>query len=198
MPRRFTLANAYKHWPGWRKKVYGNPAPIDPKHPLAPAHHPLPHPPKPVAASKPLEQRIVYYANRGLRFAGRMVYSETADRSELFSRKPGDFQGAHADCSQYVASILHWLGVKSVTSADYTGTLLQKGKLLPGPALGAVAIWGPGTGAHAAFVTARAGSDWYVVGFGHQGAPDRSTLSGMNAYFEGVGQPGVRYLDFAA
>jgi hypothetical protein len=181
-------------------KRHSNPAPVDPAHPKAPPSHkpdhhgPHPHP----NPQDPLSRKIVSYANSSLAYAGKMNYTETAARSQLFYRNRGQFGGASADCSQYCAAILHWLGVKSVTSTDYTGTLLQKGKPLRHPRPGCVAIWGPGTGAHAAFVTEhiKGTSDWYCVGFGHQGAPDRNTLSGMNAYFDSVGQPGVRFLSF--
>jgi hypothetical protein len=172
----------------------GNPARIDPAHPKAPKSHPLPKT-KPTRADR--VKQIVATVNGGLAYAGKMIYDESARRSELFSRHPGDFAGAHADCSQYVASILHWHGITGLTGTDYTGTLLQKGKLIRSPKQGCVAIWGPGTGAHAAFVTEKHGADWYVVGFGHQGAPDRNTLSGMNRYFESVHEPGVRFLEFA-
>lgn len=182
MKKTLGLALEYAHAPKrWRKNVLSNP--------------PLHRPPKPHPLT--LDQRIVAYAHASLDYAGQMVYDEGPQRSQLFHRKPGDFKGAHADCSQYAAAILHWLGVKSVTDTDYTGTLLEKGRLVNSPAAGRVAIWGPGTGAHAAFVTAKHGGDWYTVGFGHQGAPDRQTLSAMNAYFESVAQPGVRYLDFS-
>jgi hypothetical protein len=184
-------------WPSlawWRQAILapvnGNPAPIRPAHPDAPKSHPL-H-----ARKRLRSDRIVALANDGLRYAGHMVYSEGRDRSQLFHRQPGDFNGAHADCSQYVASILHWLGVKTVNDRDYTGTLLDKGTPRNDPRPGCVAIWGPGTGAHAAFVTEKHGADWFVVGFGHQGAPDRNTLSGMNRYFAQTGNPGVRFLDF--
>jgi len=176
-----------------------NPAAINQHHPHAPKSHPLPHVPVKPKARDPWHLHVVYHANVGLKYAGQMVYTETAARSELFDRKIDQFGGAHADCSQYIASILHWLGNTKVNKYDYTGTLLQKGKPVSHPGPGIVAVWGPGTGAHTAFITEHiaGGSDWYCVGFGHQGAPDRNTLSGMNAYFASIGQPGVRYLDFA-
>jgi hypothetical protein len=174
------------------KAMRANRAAIDPHHPKAPKSKPL------GKQKTALPARIVAMANESLRFAGHMTYTETAARSELFHRKPGDFNGAHADCSQLVASILHWLGVTTVTATDYTGTLIEKGKQIARPRPGCVAIWGPHTGAHAAFVTEKVGNDWMTVGFGHQGAPDRNLLSGMNIYFDSVGQPGVRFLWFAA
>jgi hypothetical protein len=180
----------------------GNPSRIDPNHPLAPKSHPLPKSHKHVKPklAGPLAAHIVYWCHIALKYAGKMTYSENYTlRQELFHRAIGKFLSSVADCSQFVASILHWLGVKVVTATDYTGTLLQKGKLLAGPQPGCVAIWGPHTGAHAAFITEKTadGKDWYCVGFGHQGAPDRNTLSGMNAYFAGIGEPGVRFLEFS-
>lgn len=178
-----------------------NPARIDPKHPHAPKSHPLPpgHPGHKAthAAGASLEEQIVALAHQSLGFAGKMTYSEGPDRAMLFHRAKGDFDRAHADCSQLGASILHWLGNQHVTDTDYTGTLLQKARIVAAPAAGLGAIWGPGTGAHFAWITEEIGGVWYVVGFGHQGAPDRNTLSGMNQYFASVGEPGVRYLDFS-
>lgn len=181
-------------------RSHRNPAPIDPAHPKAPKPSPPTgtHPPPYPNPQDPLARKIVAYANLSLHFAGRMTYTQTRARSQLFHRKPGVYLNASADCSQLVASILHWLGVKVVTDTDYTGTLLAKGTLQSHPTMGCVAIWGPGTGIHAAFVTEhiKGTSDWYTVGFGHQGAPNRAKLSDMNAYFLHIGKPGVRYLTF--
>jgi hypothetical protein len=176
--------------PGWRwwkknrRAIEGNAAPIKKK--SAPKHHPL-----------TFEHRVVAFCHTALEYAGKMTYDEGALRSQLFHRKPGDFKGAHADCSQLVSSILHWCGVKIVTATDYTGTLLKKGKLVASPAPARVVIFGPGTGTHGAFITEKAGVDWWVVGFGHQGAPDRVRLSTLEGYFKTAGHPGVRYLDFS-
>jgi hypothetical protein len=175
-----------------------NPAAIDPNHPKAPTSHP--HPPASPLPLDSLEKKIVAYANASLGFTGRMTYTMNwLLRKGLFHRKPGRFAKSKCDCSQFVAAILNWLGVKGLSDSDFTGSLLTKGKLISSPHAGCVAIWGPGTGDHAAFVTEhiKGGSDWYCVGFGHQGAPDRNTLSGMNAYFKSIGKPGVRYLSFA-
>ena len=196
MPLRTWSRRQWWNW--WRN--HSNAAPIDPAHPKAPPSHPISPRPHPFPNPQDLfAKKIAAYCNMSLSYAGKMSYTESAARSQLFHRKPGAFGGASADCSQYVSSILHWLGNKSVNDRDYTGTLLQKGKMIPKPVPGCVAVWGPGTGAHTAFITEhiKGGSDWYCVGFGHQGAPDRNTLHGMNAYFDSVGQPGVRYLSFA-
>jgi hypothetical protein len=183
-------------WRRWKR----NPAPIDPTHKHAPKHHPLPPDhthvkPKPTEA---LELHIVYWCHLSLAYAGKMTYTENWSlRQRFFARAVGKFLGAFADCSQFVSTLLKWGGVKTVTSTDFTGSLLQKGNPLSAPKPGCVAVWGPGTGAHTAFVTEKVGNgDWFCVGFGHQGAPDRNTLSGMNAYFHSIGQPGVRFLDF--
>lgn len=142
-------------------------------------------------------QKILRYAHRSLTFAGKMVYTEGPERSQLFHRAPGDFAGAHADCSQYAASILHWVGVHTVTDLDYTGTLLQKGRAESHPAAGRAVVWGPGTGSHMAWVTAKTpDGDWWTIGFGDQQGPDRVLLSQMNTYFRDHGKPGVRFLDF--
>ncbi len=183
-------------WLRWKR----NPAPIDPSNPDAPQHDPLPKPPNKPTPTATFHHRVVYYANMSLGYAGRMAYTENWTlRQRFFYFSTGKFAGASADCSQYVCTILHWCGSKSVTSKDYTGTLLAKGRPFSSPVAGRVAVWGPGTGAHTAFVTEKTedGRDWYCVGFGHQGAPNRVTLSAMSAYFHSIGQPGVRYLDFA-
>lgn len=192
-------SEAWHWWRANRQRLEGiNPQAINPHHPHAPKSHPLTVKPKRPHPAASLDENIVRIANRGLLFAGRMTYSEGADREMLFDRKRGDFLDAHADCSQFCASDLHWLGVKSLTKTDYTGTLLEKGRLVTVLRPGLIPIWGPHTGAHAAVLTEKTpdGRDWYVVGFGHQGAPDRNTLSGMNAYFNAIGEPGVRFLEF--
>lgn len=139
---------------------------------------------------------VVSLAKAGLNFAGKMVYTEGSGRSELFHRSKGDFKGAGADCSQFVSSILHWCGNTKVTDSDYTGTLLQKGKLVSSPQPGDVVVWGPGTGVHTAFITEASGGDWYTIGFGGQGAPDKVLLSAMDQYFSSAGNGGHRFLRF--
>lgn len=176
-----------KQWKWWRKHrraLNGQP--------------PLKNPP----AHTDIEQakQVVTWAHWGVLHRASFVYTESAQRSEMFHRTPGALTGRiYADCSQFVASILHWVGVKTVTDTDFTGTLLQKGKPLGAPRAGCVVIWGPGTGTHAAFITEKNGTnDWWTIGFGHQGAPDRVALSAMNTYFAKAGHPGTRFLDFLA
>ena len=170
------LANPYTLVLGWRRRHKGNP-PV--KHDRA--------------------YLILHYCTLSLNYAGRMVYTESIlGRQGLWRRKPGDFAGAAADCSQFVATVLKWCGVKSVSRWDATGSLWNKGKPIAKPAPAAVVIFGPYPGQHTGFITHRTkdGKDWYVVGFGWQGAPDRTTLSGNVSYFRERGFPGVRYLAF--
>lgn len=179
--RMLVGSTEWKWWQKNRRNIHGQP--------------PLKRPPEHTEAHR--KQQVVGYAHTSLNYQGRMFYTMSARRSGLFGRKPGNFQGASADCSQYCSAILHWVGVKDVTSTDWTGTLLTKGQHLGAPRIGAVAVWGPGEGDHAAFITERAGrDDWWTIGFGHQGAPDRVLLSVMNDYFAKIGKPGVRFLDF--
>lgn len=203
MGRRRILLGLRNGHPWWVTRRRYRQLRIDPSHPDAPHSHPLPrgHVHSKPSRSATLDRHIVYWCHLSLAYAGKMVYTENWTlRQRFFFFVSGHFRGASADCSVFVATLLRWGGVKSVTATDYTGTLLQKGKPIPGPKRGCVAVWGPGTGAHTAFITEHiAGTaDWYCVGFGHQGAPDRVTLSGMNAYFRSVGEPGVRFLEFAA
>lgn len=169
-----------------RTPLASNAAPIRKK--TAPKHLPLTK-----------AQRAVAFCHHALLFAGKMVYTQDLTlRQQLFGRKPADFAGAHADCSQFVSTILHWLGVKAVNARDFTGTLWNKGKVLAKPQPACVVIFGAYPGEHTGFVTEKTpdGKDWYVVGFGWGGAPDRSTLTGMESYFAEKGHPGVRFLDF--
>lgn len=181
-----------------RKKkpvVKQNPPKIDTNHPDAPASS-LPAP-KPKTANT-LSRKIVNSCHLSLDAAGKITYTQGVGRRALFHRPVNSFAGSSADCSQFCAAIMHWHGVKGLSDTDYTGTLLKKGKLIPAPKVGCVVIWGPGTGAHAAFITAKVGlTDWMTVGFGHQGAPDRNLLSSMNRYFRSVNEPGVRFLSFS-
>ena len=142
--------------------------------------------------------RMVAWAHWGVEQRAHFVYAEDTTRSEMFNRKPGDVSTPiHADCSQFYASICHWVGIPGLTDTDYTGTLLKKGKPVALPAPGDCVIFGPGTGDHAAMITEKAGDDWWTIGFGHQGAPDRVLLSGLGQWFHQHGMPGVRFLAFA-
>jgi len=141
-------------------------------------------------------QEAVAYALSSLSFAGEMVYTEGAGRSELFHRSPGDFRGAGADCSQFVSSIMHWTGIETVNDEDATGTLLMKGKHVDAPAFARLVVFGGGGGVHTGMFTRHEGGVWYLTEFGKQSAPDEISLPEAIRFFEALGHPGVRYLDF--
>lgn len=146
---------------------------------------------------KPSKRQVaVRYAKASLAYAGKMVYTEGPQRSELFNRKPGDFAGAHADCSQFVSALMHWAGITTVNDTDATGTLLEKGKAVKDPAIGRICIFGPGPGVHAAMFVGRSGGVWQLVEFGEQSAPDEISLPNAIAYFRSRSEPGVRFRDF--
>ena len=113
----------------------GNPSPGTPQGQHARAYHRL----IPALTRK---QRIRRLARKSLRYAGRMTYTEGILRSELFHQERGHFEGAHADCSQYSATLCHWVGVKDVADTDYTGTLGKKGVRLEQPERGAFVLFG--------------------------------------------------------
>ena len=83
------------------------------------------------------KQRIRRLARKSLIYHGRMHYDEGPRRSDLFHRERGNFNGAHADCSQFSASLCHWVGVKDVDDKDWTGTLGKKGVRIEEPVRGA-------------------------------------------------------------
>jgi hypothetical protein len=139
-------------------------------------------------------KRIVAYAKGSLRYHGRMVYTERAARSELFNRPRGRFEGAHADCSQYAATLCHWTGVADVTDTDWTGTLGRKGKPLQAPMAGCFVFFGPPPYVHMAVMVSKLDA----IGFGSQAAPDRSSLVGLLAYFNSAGHPGHAFRDLTA
>lgn len=141
---------------------------------------------------------MVHWANWMLNTQrGKLQYSETANRSELFNCALGVVPaGTHADCSQFYSACAHWAGVKIVNDRDWTGTLLAKGKKVSDPVPGCCVVFGLAPGVHAAMATEHDGTDWWCVGFGHQGAPDRVPLSALKAYFAKQGHPGVTYLVF--
>lgn len=136
-------------------------------------------------------RRIVAYAKGSLRYHGRMVYSEGVARSELFHRQRGKFEGAHADCSQYAATLCHWAGVKGVTDTDWTGTLGKKGRQLERPTPGCVVLFGAPPYVHMAVMV----DAYHAVGFGSQSSPDESSLVGLIAYFNSRGHPGHAFRD---
>lgn len=161
------------------------------------ANPPIKKPPKHTPV--PVRAQLVAWAHWGIAHRGQFIYTmKSPGRSDMFHRKPGDASSPiYADCSQFYASICRWCGIKTVDDKDFTGTLLKKGKLVKTPKPGDCAIFGPGDGDHAAMVTEKAtGGDWWTIGFGHQGAPDRVLLSVMRDYFNKHGEPGVRFLAF--
>jgi len=117
-------------------------------------------------------------------------------RSEFFHEVKAVLDGTartHADCSQFYAAIANYHGVRGLTDDDYTGSLLQKGKLVYHPTPGDCVIFGGGTGEHAAMIT----YNGFTIGFGHSpGAPNRVKLHDMATYFSQHGHPGVRFLSF--
>ena len=135
-------------------------------------------------------------ARRSLSYAGRMHYTEGARRSEMFHRPKGAFLGASADCSQYSASLCHWIGIKSVNDRDYTGTLAEKGKPISSPRRGAFVFFGEPPYVHmGVLVKPLLSRTWHVIGFGDQAAPDENTLPGMLDYFRRQGHPGHAFRD---
>lgn len=137
------------------------------------------------------KRRIVNYAKASLNYAGKMHYTELFGRSQLFHRRRGDFKGARADCSQYCASLCHWVGVVGVTDSDWTGTLCHKGQKLISPERGCFVFFGADPFVHMGVME----DAKHVIGFGTQSAPDRNTLAGLLAYFAGQGHPGYEFRD---
>src|SRR5690348_1345984 len=120
-----------------------------------------------------------------------MVYSEASNRGELFHRPRGKFAGAHADCSQYAATLCHWAGVPYVTDRDWTGTLAVKGKPLDRPEPGCFVFFGVPPYVHMAVMV----NPTEAIGFGSQAAPDESSLVRLIAYFNSRGHPGHAFRD---
>lgn len=167
----------------------GNPSPGTPQGTHARFHHRL----IPAFTRK---QRIRRLARSSLRYAGRMHYTEGPGRSEFFHWPHGKFTGAHADCSQYSATLCHWVGVKDVTDTDYTGTLAKKGVRIEQPERGAFVFFGAPPYVHmGVLVRPLRASSWHVIGFGDQSAPDESTLPGLIAYFVSQGHQGHTFRD---
>lgn len=140
--------------------------------------------------------RIRRLARKSLAFHGEMYYTEGPERSQLFHRSRGDFRGAGADCSQYSASLCHWVGVKDATDRDYTGTLAQKGKRIAKPSRGSFVFFGAPPYVHmGVLVKPMLSRVWHVIEFGEQAAPDEATLPSLLAYFAGKGHPGHQFRD---
>jgi len=148
--------------------------------------------------------RIRKLARHSLLYHGRMRYTEdlppkVPNRTELFRRAQGDFLGAAADCSQYSATLCHWVGVKDVGPTDYTGTLGEKGKLISKPRRGAFVFFGAPPYVHmGVLVKPLLSRTWHVIGFGDQAGPDESTLPALLNYFEREGHPGHAFRDLTA
>jgi hypothetical protein len=125
-----------------------------------------------------------------------MVYTEGRSRSELFHRPHGKFKGAAADCSQYSASLCHWVGVKGVTDKDFTGTLAQKGRQVAKPSRGTFVFFGAPPYVHmGVMVKPLLSRRWHVIGFGDQQGPDEATLSVLLMFFAANGHPGHVFRD---
>ena len=137
------------------------------------------------------KRRIVNYAKASLHYHGEMVYTEKLGRSELYHRKPGDFKGAKADCSQFSAALCHWVGVVGVTDSDWTGTLCKKGQRLISSEPGCFVFFGTEPFVHMAVMI----DPGHAIGFGSQAGPDESTLAGLLAYFASQGHPGHQFRD---
>lgn len=143
--------------------------------------------------------RIRLLARSSLRYAGKMVYTEGPERSQLFHRSRGDFRGAGADCSQYSASLCHWVGVTDVTDKDWTGTLCTKGAAIAQPKRGAFVFFGAPPYVHmGVLVKPLLSRDWHVIEFGEQAAPDETPLPVLLAYFQRQGHPGHQFRDLTA
>lgn len=140
--------------------------------------------------------RVRRLARRSLPYHGRMHYTEGPERSQLFHRAIGNFAGAGADCSQYSASLLHWIGVAGVTDRDWTGSLAQKGRRISSPKRGAFVFFGEPPFVHmGVLVKPWTSSTWHVIEFGDQAAPDETPLPTLLAYFKAEGHPGHEFRD---
>lgn len=111
----------------------------------------------------------------------------------MFHRKPGDFVGAHADCSQYAASAAHWSGVATVDDTDWTGTLGKKGRMIQEADVkpGHMVFFGVPPYVHMGVMGYRR----RVLAFGGQSGPDRNTLAVLVAYFAANAPPGHAFRD---
>lgn len=143
--------------------------------------------------------RIRRLARKSLPYHGQMHYTEGPGRSQLFHRPRGHFKGAGADCSQYSASLCHWVGVKDVTDTDYTGTLAEKGRQIAKPCRGAFVFFGSPPYVHMGVLVRPWNTrTWHVIEFGDQAAPDETPLPELLAYFDKQGHPGHAFRDLTA
>lgn len=128
-----------------------------------------------------------------------MHYTEGPDRSQLFHRPVGEFLNAGADCSQYSASLCHWVGVKDVNDRDFTGTLAEKGAAIAKPSRGSFVFFGAPPYVHmGVLVKPLLSRTWHVIEFGDQAAPDETPFPDLLAYFEKQGHPGHVFRDLTA
>lgn len=140
--------------------------------------------------------RIRLLARKSLPYHGEMRYTEGPGRSELFHRSRGNFRGAGADCSQYSASLCHWVGVRDVDDTDYTGTLARKGRAIAKPSRGSFVFFGAPPYVHmGVLVKPLLSREWHVIEFGDQAAPDETPLPVLLAYFAKEGHPGHQFRD---
>jgi len=142
--------------------------------------------------------RVRLLARKSLSYSGRMRYTEGPHRSELFHRPRGEFLNAAADCSQFSASLCHWVGVNDVTDKDFTGTLAKKGRTCRAKR-GAFVFFGAPPYVHMGVLVRPWNTrTWHVIGFGDQAGPDDSTLPALLSYFEREGHPGHEFRDLTA
>lgn len=107
--------------------------------------------------------------------------------------------GSHVqmDCSEYGSWLLKSVGCWHWNAPGYTGSHLQTLPVYTNATyaeVGALVIFGPGTGEHEAVVYTPdpKGGNPVLQSHGRPGM-DRPTLSTMAAYFNGIGKPGVRF-----
>lgn len=167
--------------------------------------HPAP-PHIPPSTNAQLRAAAVVWADWAVQHRSQFTYTEGPTRSHMFNSTSGSLPQS-ADCSQFCAALLHWAGVQhglqppgaALMDTDYTGTLLAKGKHITAAQVreADVAIYGPGTGLHAAFVRGRISpTDFWVTSHGEQGDPSRLRHSDLAAYFARAGHPEVTFLAF--
>lgn len=93
------------------------------------------------------------------------------------------------DCSQAVTQLCHWAGLDDPNGLDYryagyTGTLLERLPHYKNPAgamVGALVVYGPGTGDHVSMVYER-GDDPLLWSHGFDGGPQLVRLSHQRSY----------------
>lgn len=110
----------------------------------------------------------------------------------------GYWQG---DCSEFGSYVLKLAGLWHWSSPGYTGSHLQLLPVYENPkdaGIGALVIFGPGTGTHEAVVhtpDTKTGNP-LLYSHGHAGL-DAVHLRDMAGYFAAIGKPGVRFCAIA-